>query len=681
MPRFLAVLLLALSPVAFSAEVPLTPTPPLAPSAADALDGVASDGHGFFVLFHNPTVLRGLQLFRGWTLDGTESTFDEAEAAAVAGSDNGYLVVMARNSGLIARRVSSSGVVLDATPIVIGPLYSGGVMTPPPAAVAWDGTRYVVVWNDRAMRRLVVSFVDRNGVVSGGDTIATDFFVASDESATVAARNGVAVVLWRQRGAVFARTIAGASIGEPFPVAFVTGAPPQIAGGGDGFLATWSLNGSIVAEHFDSNGQPGSSFQVPLSGDRPRVAWDGSAYVIIATQATTLRGIRVSATAPVGAAFDIAGGASGGDMASNGRRTLVVYGAAGLYAKFLDDLGTPFPIHGHPASQFDVHAAFDGVDDVVGFRQELPGGGSEIRLARVTTRGEPLDGAGIVVASGTVDLNDVAGGGGTSVVVWSEPNKLLAQRFTASGTPLDPAPLLISTDCLLGPARVVWDGSTFVLFWASCAGGTWAARIGSSMTPVMIHPTAFAFMEVARGANGFLIASGLEAIAVTDDLRLLAGPRRFGAPGEGLLGTASLASDGGSFLAVWLDGSNQIVAQSISANAEPLGPHIVVAATTDRLGTPRVRWEGAWWSATWPQIVDPQTSVFASARITPGGVPLTPVYVGRAPLLLLPTLLYDWSEAGARLVYSRFDRPPAAAASQRIFLQQEQPARRRAAGR
>jgi hypothetical protein len=684
--RFLVPLLLVLSSAALASEVPLTPPPPPLPTTSEGIYGVAGDGRGFLFLLSTPLSLSGRQQFHGWTLDGTESTFDVGVNGAVAAGDSGYLVVMANNGGnAVARRVGSSGEVLDTTPLILGPTPSLAALYSPPVAVAWDGSRWVVVSSR-------VTFVDRNGGVSDGGVAIEDLAVGT--SASIAARNGVAVVVWRTRGAIFARTIAGTAMSDPIPLGATTIAP-QIAAGDDGFLATWSVNGALVAQHFDADGSADAFFHLPLSGDIARIAWDGSAYVVIvAGSGSTLRGIHASATAPIDAPFDIAGGVSGTNLiiASSGSRILVASGSPGMYVRFLgEETAAAIPLHPHLASQYGVHAAFDGVDEAVVFRQELPGYQNELRLARVTTRGEPLDGAGIVIASGQIGGRDVAGGGGMILVTWTEglPNghgDIRAQRFTAAGTPLDPAPLLIAGDTVVASTPLgVWDGSGFVVFYSPSQRGTFGIRIGDGSAEKQVHPVALQF-NVARSADRYMFAYGQnvspKAVAVTGDLRLATGSVALGPPNELALTIPSIASDGSDFLAVWPIFNNnavEIVAQGVSRNADLLGGRIVVAAGPHPKGSPRVRWDGAWWTVAWPEVVDAETIAFVSARITRSGALLAPSYLARPPLTDPPS--YDWTEAGSLLFYSRPDRPSRLVAGQRIFLQREDAARRRAAGR
>src|SRR5205823_5442872 len=164
----------------------------------------------------------------------------------------------------------------------LGPTASLAALYSPPVAVAWDGSRWVVVSSR-------LTFVDRNGGVSDGGVAIEDLAVGT--SASIAARNGVAVFVWQTRGAIFARTIAGTAMSDPIPLGATTIAP-QIAAGDDGFLATWSVNGALVAQHFDADGSADAFFHLPLGGDIARIAWDGSAYVIVARSGGTLRGIR-----------------------------------------------------------------------------------------------------------------------------------------------------------------------------------------------------------------------------------------------------------------------------------------------------------------------------------------------------------------------------------------------------
>lgn len=88
--------------------------------------------------------------------------------------------------------------------------------------------------------------------------------------------------------------------------------------------------------------------------------------------------------------------------------------------------------------------------------------------------------------------------------------------------------------------------------------------------------------------------------------------------------------------------NNTIVAQQQS------GARIVVDNGPSQKGTPHVRWDGAAWVITWPEIVDSTTAAFASLRL--GG---SKRIVATAPL---PLSLTDWSETAAAVYYIRDGR-------------------------
>src|ERR1043166_3207142 len=103
-----AFLLSLFTVAAAAAEIPLTQPTPLIPSAEDATEAAASDGRGFFVLFSHGTINRGVKSFQGIVGDVT-ADLGEAEGAAVAAGDDGYLVVLERGTSVTARRISRGG--------------------------------------------------------------------------------------------------------------------------------------------------------------------------------------------------------------------------------------------------------------------------------------------------------------------------------------------------------------------------------------------------------------------------------------------------------------------------------------------------------------------------------------------------------------------------------------------
>jgi hypothetical protein len=553
-----AVALLLAASAAFGGEIAITPPPPLAANSFEHLVAAASDGRGFYVLFSNITYRVDRWLISGSTLDGVVSTFGEGEKVGFAASDDGYLVVIVDHGHMRGWRVGTHGELLDTTPFELGPTNAENV------AVAWDGTRYVVAWSDQ-QPSVFSSFVDRQGHVSSGTRIASSL-----NPVAIAVNNGVSVLLGYN--ALNGHLIARSSTFGSFDLAAEGALSSAVAAGADGFLVTWLSGGKLFARRLDADGRPAGALLEPVLEPANvwtqccgavRVTWDGRGWVIAAkTQLTTVRCVRVGADGTMGKPFEATSqtivSSSNVAIASNGSRTLVGYWLYGVYTKFLDS-EAELPLHTpYRATQVGAMAAFDGVDYVVAWGEQ-----SDLRIARVTTSGQPLDGRGIVVTTGPPGLGpfpiQVAGGAGVSVVLWSEQPieglALRALRFDAAGTPLDRNPIEIGSKCLNTGAteRAVWDGAAFVVF-SSCGNALTGMRLGKGIAPSVVYPAPVTSFELAHGGGRFLVVqrddNGMRAFAVFDDLSL-ATPFRTLAT-EVIL-HVSVASSGGEFLVVWSD--------------------------------------------------------------------------------------------------------------------------------
>ena len=506
------VALLLLAAATSGAEVPVG-NPPM---IGGSLDGLLYDGSHFLLLQR-----------------GVRTTLADDGTPLASANDGDRVALASSGRGVLSLSISNGSAYANGT--LLGPASA--------AAAAWDGTRYIAALRDG--QRLALAFLSESGAVSGRIDVAGDAGAFA-----LAARDGVALVVWSSGNALFARTTTGAAAG------IGDGVLSDVAAGKEGFMVTTLSGGNVVARHVDRAGHPDATYTVGTGTGGAHVARERYAYDLAWPDGNRLLGARVDPIAgDMHGPFVIAMLDQPIDrvaVATTTATTLVAYSSAGIFAKQIDDTTPGKPMHAHLARQSEVHAA----DGLVAWQQET----DEIRVNDV------------VVAHG--ELLDVAAGGGITLIVWRDAAGLWSLLYPIDATPR-PATA----------ARAVWDGAQFVMFDS----------------------------------------------------------------------TASIASNGSEFLAVWND-NGEIVAQHVGRN-----DRIVVGSGS---GTPHVRWDGAAWVVTWPEIVDAATAGFASVRI---GGPKT--YVARAPL---PISLTDWSDTAQAVYYVRDGR---------LFMQRIDAARRRAAGR
>lgn len=524
--RILGALLLLAGTLA-GAETPVG-TPP---TIAGSLDGLIFDGSRFVLTQSGARTFLaddGTQLPAGIAAAG-------GETAALASSGRGYLSVSVSRGGAYATRLNARGEVMDTFMAAQGATA---------AALQWDGARYVLAWSDE--HRVNLSFIS--------DRVDNTIEVAGNADAfALAARNGVALVVWSSGGSLFGRTT------DSTPARIGDGTLSDVAAGKDGFLVTALSGGMLVARHVDLAGHPDATYPVAPSARGARLARERYAYVLAWPDGHNVLGERID---PIGGTthgpFVVAALDRPVDdvaVASNTATTLVAYSSAsaGIFAKQVDDTSPGRPMRAHVARQWNVRAA----GSFVAWQQEIDGG-SEIRVNDA------------VVASGTdIVLEDVAAEPGVATIVWRDAANRWSLRY-----PVETAPHVLTAP------RGTWDP-----------------------------------MQIA--------SNGVELLAVSND-------------------------------------GGRIVAQSLNGD----GPTIVVDGSALQKGTPHVRWDGAAWLVTWPEIVDAATAGFASMRI--GGAK---TYIAKAPL---PLSLDDWSGDAHAVYYVRDGR---------LFVQKNDAARRRAAGR
>lgn len=232
---------------------------------------------------------------------------------AVASDGTGYLVVWedernSEDSDIWGTRLDAAGAIVDSLGIEI----AAGPGRQAAPTVAFDGTRYVVAWQDFKVRNgtiadLGAATVTPAGAVSPLASIASTTTSKTDPA--LAAAGGTALLVWHEGGDVNGAVLpsGGASFAAPFGIA-ATGAAevtPAVAADASGnYLAVWSegpaaaadLRGQLVTSAGTLSGaaltlSAGAGFQ-----SLPSASFDGTSYAVawINSSAGALPGGRLS---------------------------------------------------------------------------------------------------------------------------------------------------------------------------------------------------------------------------------------------------------------------------------------------------------------------------------------------------------------------------------------------------
>lgn len=461
----------------------------------------------------------------------------------VASSGNAFMVVWADDratgsdvqSDIYGTRVDALGNVLDPAGFAIS---TASYMQHWPA-IAYDGTNYVVVWEDKrdgASLDIYASRVSPSGSVidPGGVAISS----AQDEQYYPAiAFNGTGYfVVWDDHRAVEewdtfgTRLTTSAGVLDPAGIMISSILNeqewPGIAFDGTNFLVvwydTWTGTCDIYGARVDTSGNvldPSGIIISAAPGDQalPEVAFDGTNFMVIWEDFRNgtdwdIYGARVS---PAGIVLDPSGipistatshqwspslGFDGtnflvawGDARSTGEEAYAdIYGArVSKTGIVLDPSG--FAISLASGMQQRTAIAFDGTNFMLVWQDTRSGVASQIYGARVTPSATVLDPDGIQVSAAAPEeyLPDIGFDGTNYFAVWEENRNgtynfdIYGARLSTSGVVLDPNGIAISTAPYhqLYPS-LVFDGTLYLVAWQDLRSGVYydiyAARVKTS---------------------------------------------------------------------------------------------------------------------------------------------------------------------------------------------------------
>ncbi len=470
-------------------------------------------------------------------------------------------------SDVLGARIAWSGAVLDSPPIAI----SVAPYDQRSPTIAYDGTNYLVAWEDRRTwtssdiyaARLTTAAVllDPAGIVVSN--------AASDQITPAVAFDGTNfTVTWQDRvrwGLYGARCTPAGTVLDPtgFEISGGSGLTPAVAFDGANYLVAWHdvvawpPRADIYAARLSTAGAvldpPG--FVVSTSAVNeyaPAVGFDGLNYVVTWSDQRagtwSTHAVRVAAAGGVLDPSGIAVGAglgNGGPLSFDGTNYLVPMASASASASAsavrLNPSGRvldPIPISIWPGA-LPPASAFDGTNHLILWIPDTSF--HSVLAARVGTDGVVLDATPISIA--VTGLSDwlyspaVAFGGTYYLAVWEMSGHIIGARVTPAGVVIDPSGFLISdaTFGQGGPA-VGFDGTNFLVVYGDSRGPIYGTRVTDSGSVLEI--------------GGFPISSG---------------------PGN----RPAVAFNGSDYLVAWLDvafgSSSDSARQILATRVSPAG--------------------------------------------------------------------------------------------------------------
>ncbi|MEO0070349.1 MAG: hypothetical protein ABIK18_06120, partial [candidate division WOR-3 bacterium] len=395
---------------------------------------------------------------------------------AIAFDGTNYLVVWVNSTSVAAdyiygARVSQNGTVLDSAGIPISTILS--YKSSP--AVAFDGTNYLVVWEEygggTASYDIYGARVSQNGTVLDPNGIPISTAVNEQRFPAVAFDGTKFLVVWQDKrsgswdiyGARVSRygTIFD-TLGIPISTAVNEQGSPAVAFDGDNYLVVWEdyRNNSNTSDIYGARvNQYGEVFDpdgIPISTaighqNAPAVAFNGDNYLVV------------------------------WEDYRNNSDTSDIYGARmSRYGVLFDSSG--IPISNLANRQLSPAITFDGTNYLVVWQDYRNNSDtSDIYGTRVTPEGTVLDSGGILISTARDRQNSpsVAFDGTNYLVVWEDRRRnvdvdIYGARVSQDGLVIDqngiPISIAMVVNEQLSPA-VAFDGTNYLVVWQDSRSG------------------------------------------------------------------------------------------------------------------------------------------------------------------------------------------------------------------
>jgi hypothetical protein len=389
----------------------------------------------------------------------SNATYDQqGPALAATGTDFFAVWTDGRtlNSDVYGSRITGAGVVSDPSGIRI----TSALDRQGNSAIAWDGTNFLVVWNDLRSGTLYDIYAARiapDGTVLDPDGIPVSTDVSSDQITPAVAWDGTNfLVVWED-----SRNYNGNNYNER----------------NDIYGARVGADGTVV----DPGGMPISTADKDQTN--PKVAWNGQNYLVTYNLNVNIQGAFISAAGEISANdFEIATSAVGGSaVASNGTDFLVAWTSTAqadqdIYGATVTATGTvhaPVPISTAAGVQAGPSAVWNGTNYLVAWTDNRSGAGGDVYGTLINGAGQLIGSAATGIPISTAANNQgaiatadpstaiaTAADGSGFIVLWNDERSgagkfdVYGARLTANGTVEDPTgfPVASSATAEGGPA-------------------------------------------------------------------------------------------------------------------------------------------------------------------------------------------------------------------------------------
>jgi hypothetical protein len=429
---------------------------------------VAYDGTNYFVIWIEETsILYGSRVTSAGTVLDTglrissfaSSNFTDKREQSVAFDGTNHLVVWrdVRNnpSDIYGARVTPSMVVLDT-----GIPISAAANSQWNPAVAFDGTNYLVVWEDRRGNPIDISgsLVDQTGVIQGQSGIPISMTTNEQRYPSVAFNGIDYLVVWQDYRSGNQWDIYGARINQQgivldsngFAISTASGDQlfPSVAFDGINYLVVWSsgntYGGNIFGARVNQQGtvlDPNGIRITNVSNlaQHPSIAFDGTNYLVVWDRGNIYNDIYGARVTPTGTVLD-----------PNG-----------------------IPISTITNSQQECPSiAFDGTNYLVVWQDYRNGSRNpDIYCSRVTQAGIVLDPNGIPISTAiNSQINSaIAFDGSDYLVVWEDYRSryaLYGAKVSPSGVIIDSFPITTQISYPCYPALARGSGNQILIAYS-----------------------------------------------------------------------------------------------------------------------------------------------------------------------------------------------------------------------